>query len=574
MNLHRSTVARCALARAATIEVCEPRQLLTTIASGQRVDSSISDAGERDSYTIDVTNGVLIVDLAKRSGGTGFDAAVDILNPDGDDASLITKADNVYFVDAKGASGTYTVRVHDGVGGQTEDATGGYRLSVFTPGTQADADGDDPSDTPDNTDVNSGRRFAEQISPGDLDVFRIQAKKHQSLSVTLGRNDEGVDIDPVATIIAPDGTIVAREVARYDWRAGQTGTYFAVITESGNDETGYYGAAFTRVPGEQYAGDTDTVNLKQGVARDGDLPSGDVDVYTLQVLPNTTINATLGVRDVTTDGFVPQLTLYGPDGRMITVASGNQDDGVTLGKQTATVGGTYYIRVRDNDYSGGGAVTFEYTLSHGDGLSNGLSNGTLSVDGSDNADTIRLAANTVQDYDVVTISGASVDGSYYAGNVSRVEVNANGGNDSVDTTNESINTYVSGGDGDDTIKTGDGSDTLTGGAGKNRLYAGSGNDRLNGSGGRDFLFGEGGDDRLYGNGGNDYLDGGGNVDRIWGGDGDDSLIGGSSNDRLWGEAGNDTLNGGNGSNYLNGGDGDDRVVSRRDGDELISIEST
>jgi Ca2+-binding RTX toxin-like protein len=142
--------------------------------------------------------------------------------------------------------------------------------------------------------------------------------------------------------------------------------------------------------------------------------------------------------------------------------------------------------------------------------------------------------------------------------------------------NDSINAgdgddYVFGDNDNDTIQGGGGNDTLSAGAGKNLLFGGDGNDRVNGSGGRDNLNGDNGDDRLYGFGGDDTMGGGAGVDRLFGGSGNDLLGGNGSNDKLYGEDNDDTLSGGTGSDILDGGNGTD-TANEDSSDILVSIE--
>jgi Ca2+-binding RTX toxin-like protein len=110
-----------------------------------------------------------------------------------------------------------------------------------------------------------------------------------------------------------------------------------------------------------------------------------------------------------------------------------------------------------------------------------------------------------------------------AKSIASFEVNAGGGNDSVN-----ISPKV-------TVPV-----TLRGGPGDDRLRGGAGSDKLIGGSGDDTLVGEGGDDWLYGGPGNDTLYGGPGSDRLIGGTGDDVMIGGP------------------GHNVFNGGPGEDR----------------
>ncbi|MEH0420329.1 calcium-binding protein [Streptomyces sp. B21-083] len=161
-----------------------------------------------------------------------------------------------------------------------------------------------------------------------------------------------------------------------------------------------------------------------------------------------------------------------------------------------------------------------------------------------------------------------------------MRMNLGDGNDVVDFTNKSDETYlttafilgagkdrltgrgdlagnfVDGGAGDDTISTGnslrvaggDGNDTITtsgdiveGGKGDDVIRGGAGGQSLNGDDGNDTVYGGADDDSLLGGKGNDVL---------YGNDGNDYIWGNSGNDKLYGGAGQDVLSAGAGTNVV------------------------
>lgn len=145
---------------------------------------------------------------------------------------------------------------------------------------------------------------------------------------------------------------------------------------------------------------------------------------------------------------------------------------------------------------------------------------------------------------------------------------------------------IKGGEGDDTIIGGEGSDTIEGGAGDDLIFGGldpifpdslnipddnpsgpddpvtdNGRDLIFGGDGNDTIFGQDDDDTIHGGDGADSIDAGIDDDEVFGGDGDDTILGGD---------GDDTITGGAGADSMSGGDGRDTFiigsVSDADGD--------
>lgn len=105
-----------------------------------------------------------------------------------------------------------------------------------------------------------------------------------------------------------------------------------------------------------------------------------------------------------------------------------------------------------------------------------------------------------------------------ADEVSRVTINANGGNDNVDAAALVNPVVLNGGDGDDRLRTGEQQDNLFGGSGNDTLQGGADRDLLNGDQGTNQLDGGADDDRLFGGSGT-------NAFVLRTGDGNDSIFG-------------------------------------------------
>jgi Ca2+-binding RTX toxin-like protein len=146
---------------------------------------------------------------------------------------------------------------------------------------------------------------------------------------------------------------------------------------------------------------------------------------------------------------------------------------------------------------------------------------------------------------------------------------------------------VWGGKGDDTIDGGFDNDSLYGNFGQDKIIGGEGSDYIDGGSGDDVIYGGQGpeevqildivdvgetpdlapdndDDDIYGGGGNDTIYGGDDSDTIHGGVGDDFIQGGIDDDALFGDAGNDIFD-------FADGDGSDVIGDFTIGEDKVQI---
>lgn len=134
------------------------------------------------------------------------------------------------------------------------------------------------------------------------------------------------------------------------------------------------------------------------------------------------------------------------------------------------------------------------------------------------------------------------------------------------------NDSINGGFDDDTISGNQGNDTIIGGEGSDDIYAGQGNDLVYGGLGPTFpdsinipdtagdLVPDNGRDDIFGGMGNDTIFGLDDDDTIDGGQGNDLIDGGVDDDLIRGNVGNDTITGGQGIDTMSGGNDRDTFV--------------
>jgi cyclophilin family peptidyl-prolyl cis-trans isomerase len=460
-------------------------------------------------------------------------------------ASIVTdKTDGVVAIKAKSA-GTATVTV------QVDDGHGGTSTQTIHVSAQTDAVNDPPI-----------------LGP----VSDMIARKNKSISFALSSTD-------------PEG---------------DSGEYFVQLADTIDGSASVNGDVVTFTPRKNFAG---AVTMFVGVRAPGAATRGNVqnpfDVQEIQI----------GVGDLAGSGSAEHINLMaGSSTGKIAIATfadsdplgkaadwsavvtkdalSDQvggidwgDDVITNGTIVPNVGGGFSV-VGLHTYANPGQYPITVTVDGNLGARLTLhgvatvqdfaaeNGGILAINGTGGNDTIIVGEKS--GLFQVTLNG--VMRNYSTGGISRVQVFAMNGNDTVTIGSGVPATHIDGGGGNDVLNGGDGNDTLTGGAGKNLLNGNNGDDRINGSGGVDVIHGGAGNDRLYGNGGDDFLDGGAGVDHLFGGDGNDQLYGEGSNDKMFGEGGNDKLVGGTGADSEDGGTGSDQ--GEQDGSDILtSIES-
>lgn len=199
--------------------------------------------------------------------------------------------------------------------------------------------------------------------------------------------------------------------------------------------------------------------------------------------------------------------------------------------------------------------------------------GVLNIQGDAEPNRIYVALSPSGERMRVQLDGRSED--FAATDVQAILIHSHRGNDVVRIDDAiSVPAQIFGGEGNDRI---------VGGSGSNLIHGGAGNDSISGGRATDYIFGGDGNDSIRGGAGDDYLIGGGGNDRIDGGLGDDWLFGdatnelpdeayepteyaalyadtNSGNDILLGGAGQDFIYGGQGNDLLRGGLGRDLLV--------------
>ena len=329
----------------------EPRRLLAGLASDQTIAGSISALGDADEYTFDAAAGdSIVVALGEVGGDNGTFPRLELFGPDG--ASLAAEADNTGLdLDLTALqAGTYTAVVSE----SGDDRTIDYRITLAKlPGPQSASDDGGP--------INSGETFAGTSLRGDLDVYAFSAAAGDSIVASLGEIGGNNATFPRLDVYGPDGARLAGEAANFgvdlDLTAPQTGTYHALVRESGGDASIDYRVSLAVFPSPLADDplDADGGPIESGERVVGRVDRGEMDVFTFDAGPGDSIVAAMGEIGGDNGTFV-RLDLYGPDGTRI----GGEGDNLGVDLDfTAPQGGTYSLLARES----GSDASIDYRLS-------------------------------------------------------------------------------------------------------------------------------------------------------------------------------------------------------------------
>jgi hypothetical protein len=359
----------------AVCEVLDHRRLLAAVTSGQTVTASLAFPGQVQTYDLLVGAGQPIVVAVGETSAQAFAPSVTIRNPSGSVIASGSGAIGTLVRTNATVGGIYRIDVGD-VGGND---VGTYRVTAFTTGAQQ-------TDDENAGVIESGRRRPSDIAPGDLDVWYVDSPGGQSLFTTATDNAAGNPANPSAFIFAPNGTLLAEGTNEIgiilESSLSLPGLYYIVVYEGGADETGRYALSNVVISGPQYSGDPDAAPLGVGVTRAGDLPIGDLDAMPITGFAGRTVAASM---TATTGNLQPELLLVDDAGTVVGTASGSTTASLNV---TAPSDGRYWLVTRDRAATGGGTYNIRYDLI--DPTAPTLTDGILTIAGSDDADTIGI----------------------------------------------------------------------------------------------------------------------------------------------------------------------------------------
>jgi trimeric autotransporter adhesin len=191
------------------------------------------------------------------------------------------------------------------------------------------------------------------IAPvGDPDVWTFSANIGDRLVIRVGEISQTNNFVPRIRLQNPSAVQVALASAAVSaeivFTATNTGAYTLIVDDTaGTTATGAYRLTLAKAPGAIFVAPGDEGGpMTNGVAHQGDLPPGDLDVWSFTANAGDSLVVKVG-QITQTNNFDPWVRLYGPDGALL-----GSEAGATAAEVTtrATNSGTFLVVIANDPY--------------------------------------------------------------------------------------------------------------------------------------------------------------------------------------------------------------------------------
>ncbi|MEO1201068.1 MAG: hypothetical protein AAFX10_00075 [Pseudomonadota bacterium] len=330
-------------ARSAETFVVPPGDEGGALTNGGVVSGDI-DLGDIDIWTFDAEVGENIrIGLGEPGSPTSLRPFILLYGPDGVSISSSSGTDTTVLSHEVAVGGTYTLFVQDGNTNVT--GTGSYDL-YFAQSAEAFIvpAGDDGGV------LSNGDRVSGNIDVTDIDLWTFEASVGDT--IRLGVADTGgASLSPFIVLYGPDGGSLASgfgtSATALSYEATVGGAYTVMMLDGNTNATGtgsynlYF--ALTANPFIVPVGDEGGA-LSSGEIATGDIELADIDVWSFDADAGDTIR--FGIGETASTSFRPFMLLYGPDGRIISSASGTSSTALSY---QAAIGGSHTLLVLDGN---------------------------------------------------------------------------------------------------------------------------------------------------------------------------------------------------------------------------------
>ena len=281
----------------------EPRQLLAALANGQEVVSSFG-AGETESFEFQVGQ-LEEIDISVGVVGTTGTPRLTVLDPTGAPVGSDVGNFEAQLKFPPLQTGTYTVIVEED--GNNRSLSYRIRAVALADSPQLIVGRDRA--------LQNGEEANPFVPTGSFNIHPFEVSAGNLASVSIGAS--GTTGTPRLTIFGPDGEEVQTDSdgsvfhEREEFIAFQSGTYTAVVEESGRDRSLFYSIRATTQPNSAQL----VVGRDQALADTAEavssLPTGGFNIYPFQATVGSQVNVSVNSNSTL---LFPRLTIFNPNG--------------------------------------------------------------------------------------------------------------------------------------------------------------------------------------------------------------------------------------------------------------------
>ena len=172
--------------------------------------------------------------------------------------------------------------------------------------------------------IQAGQTITGAIAPGQSDYFSFSATNGESVTILMGRGFGEAFFSPQLELYSPNGLLVSTSdspsVTISALLLTNTGNYLIVCHDANDLFSASYGLSLIKNPDSNLP-DPDGGVLLPGERKTGNIGLGDLDVFSFSATNGDSVTVLMGSA-FGEAGFVPQLELYAPSRRLLTIASG------------------------------------------------------------------------------------------------------------------------------------------------------------------------------------------------------------------------------------------------------------
>lgn len=278
------------------------------ITHGQDLTGTM-DIGDIDSWTFQGTRGRPVrMGFGEITPNSYFEPRLQVFAPNGELIATDVDSEGAAVAFTPSETGVYRAILTEQTGNQANS----YRISLVNldPVVAASVD---------NGILTNGAELGGTIQFGDFDVWTFQAVAGQAVRFGMGEVSPDSYFTPLVEIFDPSGARVAVDEdgvgASVAFSANRSGTYTAVVSESGHDRENSY-RVFLALGGHVSSADAATFSIGNGEDVNGITQYGDFDLATFEAHAGEVIR--FGFGEISPDSyFDPFLEIFDPIGNRV-----------------------------------------------------------------------------------------------------------------------------------------------------------------------------------------------------------------------------------------------------------------